>query len=420
MRRLAPILLVAALAVSACGVVGDGRDTVTIGALYPVSGRQGPGGVDEERGARLAVELANHDKTLPGRRIKLELVDVDTGSAAPTAMRALKGDGVDIVLGTYGSTISAPAAATAAREGMLLWETGAVGELTTDDGAVPGQSFFRIAPQGGHLGQAAVEFVRDQLSPLLGASDLRYAVAYVDDAYGRAVGLGAVHEVERGGGVMAGAFPYAARDVEEGGAADLVSRIAAVRPDVLFVSAYLDDGVALRKATIAAHVPLQASIGTSSSYCMPAFAVALGSGAVGLFASDKPDGAQVKPDALTDEGRRTLDWARTHFRDRYHEEMSAAALSGFANAWALVGHVLPASPTLAPADVAATALRLKLPAGTLANGAGLDLASPGQPDAGENRAAVSVIWQWVDARTQAVVWPPAFATRPLVAIPIEV
>ena len=50
---------------------------------------------------------------------------------------------------------------------MLLWETGAVGELTTDDGAVPGQSFFRIAPQGGHLGQAAVEFVRDQLSPLL-------------------------------------------------------------------------------------------------------------------------------------------------------------------------------------------------------------------------------------------------------------
>ena len=425
-RRVGGAVLVLALALvgSACGVVGDGRDTVTIGALYPISGRQGPGGVDESRGARLAVELANQDQTLPGRRIKLDLVDVDTGSAAPAAMRRLKDHGVDIVLGTYGSTISAPAAASAAREGMLLWETGAVGELTTDDGAAPGQSFFRIAPQGGHLGQAAVEFVRNQLSPLLPGAPvpgdgLRYAVAYVDDAYGRAVGLGAVHEVERGGGVMAGAFPYAAHDVEEGGAADLVNRIASVRPDVLFVSAYLDDGVALRKATIAAHVPLKASIGTSSSYCMPAFAVALGSGAVGLFASDKPDGAQVKPEALTAEGRRTLDWARTRFRDRYHEEMSPAALSGFSNAWALVGHVLPASASLTPADVAATALALKLPAGTLANGAGLDLAGPGQPDAGENRASVSVIWQWVDARTQAVVWPPAFATRPLVAIPIE-
>jgi ABC-type branched-subunit amino acid transport system substrate-binding protein len=413
-----------ALAASGCGVVGGGGDSVTIGALYPISGRQGPGGVDESRGARLAVELANRDGGIDGHRIKLKLVDVDTGSAAPAAMRDLARDGIRIVLGTYGSTISAPAAATAASEDMLLWETGAVGEITADDGAAAGESFFRIAPQGGRLGQAAVEFVRNQLSPLLGVADraepLRYAVAYVDDAYGRAVGLGAVHEVERGGGVMAGAFPYDVRQVEGDGAATLVERIAAVHPDVLFVSAYLDDGVALRKATIAAHLPLLASIGTSSSYCMPAFAVALGTGAVGLFASDKPDGAQVREEALTDEGRRTLRWARARFHDLYHEEMSAAALSGFANAWALVAHVLPASPSLTPADVAATARTLKLPAGTLANGAGLDLAGPGQPDAGENRAAVSVIWQWVDARTQAVVWPPAFATRPLVAIPIEI
>ena len=188
---------------------------------------------------------------------------------------------------------------------------------------------------------------------------------------------------------------------------------------MLFVSAYLDDGVAIRRATLDAHLPLQASIGTSSSYCMPAFALALGPGAVGLFASDKPDGAKVREEALTDEGRRTLRWARARFHDRYREEMSPAALSGFANAWALVGHVLPASPSLDPADVAATARAVKLPGGTLANGAGLDLAAPGQPDAGENRAAVSVIWQWVDARTQAVVWPPAFATRPLIAIPIQ-
>ena len=163
------LALAVTLAASACSVVGgDGRDTVTIGALYPISGRQGPGGIDEERGARLAVELADEDETLAGRRIQLNLLDVDNGSAAPAAMRRLKDDGVDIVLGTYGSTISAPAAAAAAKEGMLLWETGAVGELTTDDGAQPGRSFFRIAPAGGHLGQAAVEFVRNQLSPLWG------------------------------------------------------------------------------------------------------------------------------------------------------------------------------------------------------------------------------------------------------------
>jgi hypothetical protein len=69
--------------------------------------------------------------------------------------------------------------------------------------------------------------------------------------------------------------------------------------------------------------------------------------------------------------------------------------------------------------VAATARTTKLAAGTLANGAGLDLAPPGVADAGQNRAAVSVIWQWVDDHTQAVVWPPAFATRPLRAVAIQ-
>jgi hypothetical protein len=99
--------------------------------------------------------------------------------------------------------------------------------------------------------------------------------------------------------------------------------------------------------------------------------------------------------------------------------MSPAALAGFSNAWALVGHVLPAAAGLGAAEVAATARAMKLPAGTLSNGAGLDLAPPGARDAGENRAAVSVIWQWVDSHTQAVVYPPAFATRPLTSVAIQ-
>jgi hypothetical protein len=84
-----------------------------------------------------------------------------------------------------------------------------------------------------------------------------------------------------------------------------------------------------------------------------------------------------------------------------------------------VGHVLPASSGVDAGAVAEAARRVKLAAGMLPNGGGLDLAGPGVDDAGENRRATSVIWQWVDASTQAVVWPPAFATRPLQAIPIQ-
>lgn len=407
------VATVVGLAAGACSPT-SADDTVVLGALYPVSGRQGPGGVDEARGAALAVDLANERGGVGGAPVRLDVVDVDTADGAPAAMERFHDRGVDVVVGSYGSTISAPAARAAHRLGMLLWETGAVGEVGADAGA--GTSFFRLAPMGANLGRAAVAFVRDQLSPLLEAGEpLRYAVAYVDDAYGRAVGLGAAREAEASGQSLAGVFPYDLRGLD---AAALVRDIANAQPDVLFVSAYLDDGIAIREATVDQHVPLRATIGTSSSYCMPSFGATLGAAAVGLFASDKPDAAQLRADALSPAAAEELRWARERYRGLHGEDMSAAALAGFANTWALVGHVLPAARDLSPGAVAATARGLRLDPGSLPNGAGLDLAGPELPDAGENRGAVSVIWQWVAERTRAVVWPPAYATESLRLIPI--
>ncbi|MBA3654858.1 MAG: hypothetical protein H0W70_11785, partial [Actinobacteria bacterium] len=62
------------------------------------------------------------------------------------------------------------------------------------------------------------------------------------------------------------------------------------------------------------------------------------------------------------------------------------------------------------ASVRRAATRVRLPDGSLPNGSGLDLAPAGAADAGDNREATSVIWEWVAPATRAVVWPPAFAT----------
>ena len=413
-KRLSLVIVAVLLFASGCTTTAE-PDAFTLGAIYPISGLQGPGGAEEANGVKLAVELANERGGIQGRPVRLELLDVDRGDAAPRALGQLQRKGVDVVIGTYGSTISAPAAAAAQRRGMVLWETGAVGLVGSDAGA--GDTFFRLAPMGASLGRAAVAFVRDQLTTTLGSTGpLRYAVAYVDDAYGRSVGLGAAEEAKVSGQELVGTFPYSVRGLD---AEALVQEIAVTKPDVLFVSAYLEDGIALRKAQVSQGLRLKASIGTSSSYCMPSFAHALGPAAVGLFASDKPDGREVRLDALQPEAQKVLSWARDRYRELHGEDMTPAALSGFANAWALVAHVLPASAGLGAREVADAARSVKLPGGTLPNGAGLDLAGAGVDDAGENRRAVSVIWQWVDASTQAVVWPPAFATRPLKAIPIQ-
>ncbi len=384
---------------------------VVIGAVYPTGGSQGSGGLEEFRGVSLASVYVNHHGGVGGRPIRLLLEPADSWDAAPGAVERLAASAVTIVVGSYGSTISLPAAETAARRGMVFWETGAVGQLGT--AAAAGTHVFRVAPTGAALGRAAVAFVRDELTPRVRrARPLRYAAAYVDDVYGRAVGLGAVDEIRRSGLPLAAVLPY---DLAHVNYESLARRIAQARTDVLFVASYLEDAVALRRALLHVRVPLVASIGTSSSYCMPAFGLILGQEAVGLFASDKPDGDVLRPDSLSPEAAQMLAWARTEYNRQHGEAMSAAALAGFAGGIALFHHVLPLVRDVSPDAVAQAARKIHLPVGALPNGSGLAFAPPGAPNAGANMEAASVIWEWIRPNTRAVVWPPAFATHPIVS-----
>jgi branched-chain amino acid transport system substrate-binding protein len=408
-RRALGFLLGLALLASAC-TGGDGAPPVRVGALYPLSGSQGDGGIDEHRGVVLAADLANEDGGVGGRAIELESIDVPGADAAPGAVARLDADGVDLVLGSYGSTISAPAASEAASRGMLFWETGAVGMLPP--AADRGGLTFRVPPTGGVLGRAAIAYVADELAPSrdLDPTTLRYAVSFVDDVYGRSVARGATDAIRERSLRFVGSFGYDFRTVD---VHDLVRRIAAARPDVLFVSAYLEDAIALRRELVRQDVPLVANIGTSSSYCMPAFGATLGEDAVGVFASDKPSASAIDPGGLRPAAAALLARANAVYRDRWGADMSPAALAGFSAAWALFADVLAAAPTLAPDDVADAARAIDLPTGSLPNGSGLRFGAIGTPGAGDNLAAASVIWEWVAPGRAAVIWPPAFARSPL-------
>jgi branched-chain amino acid transport system substrate-binding protein len=411
MRRLPVVLIAGALVAASCS---GGRGTIVVGAVYPLSGSQGPGGIDEFRGVQVAADLINRAGGVDGRNVVLRPLDVRNPDGAAPAIDRLHREGVRFVLGSYGSTISRPAAAEAARLGMLFWETGAVGDML-DVGQ--GTLVFRVAPTGAVLGRVAVEFIQSQLAPLLHRSpeSLRFAVANVDDVYGRAVARGAVEEISASGLTLVGQFPYELAHPDFPG---LVQRMAAARPDVLFVSAYVQDAVALRRETVRQHLPLLASIGTSSSYCMPEFGATLGKDAVGLFASDKPDQEVIGRHGLSAQARDLLDRGGALYRSRYGKEMSAAALAGFSAALALFKWVMPRADGATPAEVARAALAIRLPVGSLPNGSGLQFAPAGSPDSGANIRAASVIEQWIGVRQRAVVWPPELATREVQAIPI--
>jgi branched-chain amino acid transport system substrate-binding protein len=412
-KRIAPLVALALLA-AACATAARASGPLVLGAVYPVHGGQGPGGTDEFHGVQLAAEYVNAHGGVDGRSVRLDLQAADSSDQAPRAVDALARAGVPVILGSYGSTISQPAAARSAAHGIMYWETGAVGLL--NEHTLTSDLVFRFSPTGASLGRAAVRFAHDRLLPALhaDANTARFGVVYVNDIYGNAVASGMVDQIRDAHGTLVGRFPY---DLQHVSYTDLVKRIVAARVQVLGVVAYEDDGVALRKEMVKERVPLIASIGTSSSYCMPMFGEELGKAAVGLYASDKPDGDVLDASKLAPEAGAALRWARAQFKLRFHKPMSAAALTGFSGAWALMRYVLPNAQSMTARAIANAARSVSLSEGSLPNGSGLAFAPVGQP--GNNLRAASVIWEWVKVGTRAVVWPPAFATSPIVPLRIQ-
>lgn len=409
MRR---ITILAAAIIAIAVLPGAASAEVTFGAIYPTGGSHGRGGLDEAEGVRLAVEYVNARGGLNGKRVRLREVPADAAEQTPGAVDRLADAGIPLIFGSYGSTLSKPAAERSEQRGVVFFETGAVGHLGM--AASKGDLVFRFPPTGETLGREAVSFGVEQVIPGLkrDPADLRYAVAYVDDVYGRSVGEGAVAEAKARGLNLAGVFPYTMPGVD---ARAIIAAVKASRADVLFISAYLEDGIALRKESVRQKLPLLASVGTSSSYCMHEFGAALGDDAIGLFASDKPDGHVLDPAKLRPDAAAALVWARTRFAERRDHEMTAPGLTGFAGAYAVLHHVLPGVKQLTPSAIAEALRSADVPLGALPNASGLDFA-PGSTD---NLRATSVIWQWVARGERAVVWPPTFATRELKVIPIR-
>lgn len=394
--------------------------SVVIGAVYPTSGGQGPGGIEEYRGVELAAQLANSQGGVHGRSIDLHLQETDSADMASGSVKTLIAQGAQVVLGSYGSTISLPASLTAYNAGKIFYETGAVGDLGMLAAQVPppdlGTRVFRFPPAGSVLGRSAIDFIANELAKNYPGRNLRYTVAYVNDDYGSEVGAGALSELKSLGLTLADQIPY---DLNTADYAQMATRIAQAHTDVLFVASYINDAVDLRQAILAQHVPLLVSIGTSSSYCLPQFGAELGQQAVGLFASDKPDGDVVKTDNLTPEAAQTLVWARKQYAARWGGQMSAAALTGFAGAWGLFHDILPRATAITPDAVSLAARQVDLPQGSLPNGSGLQFGAAGTRQAGENLQALSVIWEWTAPNTRQVVWPLSYATSPIVTLPVS-
>src|SRR6266699_3923374 len=363
MRRLVLVSIALLVVAAACGQSQSPTSSeLVLGAIYPLSGSQAQGGKEELAGVKAALQLAESSGAIK-TKVRLDVVDATTPEAATAAVDHLvRDDHVPAIFGTYGSS----------------------------------------------LGRMAVTFTNEVLIPSYHLQAPRVVVIQVGDVYGRSVGGGEVALAAKLGVSVADVVEYNpyAYDADA-----IAARVAAMHPDFVWDVSYLDDGVAIWQALLRDHVALKGAIGTSSAFCMPDFGRRLGSGAVGVYAADKPDG-DISSAAISPAGRALLDEARSVYaRTNGGASMSIPALAGLVGGWTLFHAVLGALPTSVSSEsIRAAALNVDVPVGDSVNGGGVRFGAAGSLDEGQNTRAAAVVGQWQAVGVMRVVYPSAYAT----------
>jgi branched-chain amino acid transport system substrate-binding protein len=400
-------LVVVLLPACSAGDLLQGKPTLVVGAIYPLSGPQAAGGKEELGGVRAALELAQQRGVALASRVQLKVIDAQTPDQAVAAVdRLIDGDHAQVIVGTYGSTLSVAASARADARHVVYWETGAVADDVTN-----GKSYvFRTVATGSTLGRMAARFTVAELMPKLGLAPAgtRVAIVHTNDFYGRSVAGGEAAEAATAGIGSVTSIEY---DPHAFDPETVVAQVAAAHPDFLWDVSYLDDGVAVWKTILAQHLPLRAAIGTSSAFCMPDFQKRLGVQAVGVYAADKPDQV-IAPDALTPAARTLLAQAIARFGiDNRGQAMEIPGVAGFVGGWTLFRDVMArvAGPVTS-ASIREAAMKVDIPAGGEINGAGMRFAPAGSADAGQNQRAAAVVGQWQAGGVMKIVYPAAYAS----------
>ncbi len=385
----------AALLASGCAPATAQPPPLRIGAIFPLSGSTASDAGDEYLGAQIAAQMVNAAGGIQGRQVSLDVRNVEFTGQVAGAVASLRSDGVPVVIGAYSSQLSIPAAAAVANAGMVYWETGAVADQVTGQGS---PLVFRVGADGADLGGNSGRFVLQQLVPRFGSSTGSSSAFLVtaDDAYAHSVADGARAALSAGGMPVTGEAVYNPFAPDWG---PVIAQLAAAKPSVLLLSSHVPDGVAFRRAFLAAGLQVKAFIGTTMAQCTD-FGAALGADAVGVFASDRPEYG-FNQSALSGSARTLFERFATAWSKNRPGAPTEEGISGFSAAWALFADALPGASHLDAQGIAASARALDLPNGSLPNGAGLlfstrpasSVRTPGPPrTSGSGRLRSSTRW----------------------------
>ena len=230
--RIAAALALASLGLLAAGCGGSSSDTFRVGLEAPLSGEQSVLGKGMLKGAELAATRLNAGSGILGKQV--EIVPIDDAADPATGVKAAKAaiaDGLDGVVGPYNSGVGI--------ETLPLYiEAGLVPIRLTSDASTNGLG-FTLQPMTYQIAPVASQALTDWL----GAESV--AIAYdPTQNYTVSVSKALKKSLEE-----AGVAVTAYEKVQPGKKSytDVVERLAAGKPDVIYAAVYFPEGGLIAK-----------------------------------------------------------------------------------------------------------------------------------------------------------------------------
>ena len=262
-------LLLAAIIAAGCAGPSDEAtvpESIKIGLVAPLSGGASDVGNDMKQAAILAVEEINADGGVLvaeyGVKIPLELVEGDTQTSPTEGVTAVErlitNENVVVLVGGFSSGVTLANQVPAAGKVPYVI-TGASSAQVTRRTEVDTSYFFHYCSTTDDYSQPILQFFVDELKPLVAADrDLKLALIYRDDAYGKGVIESSVAYIEDNELpielVAQEKYPGAETDFHA-----YLTKIADAKPDAVYTVGFVKD-------TASIYIQGQRDVGLNTVY----------------------------------------------------------------------------------------------------------------------------------------------------------
>ena len=230
------VLLITSMVSSFAKVDGD---TITLGAAVSLTGKYATNGEHTQRGYDLAVQVIN-DKggvNINGKKYKLAVKyyddESDANKAATLAQRLIEQDGIQYMLGPYGSGITIAVAPVTEKFQIPMIEANGASRALFTKGY---KYLFAVLNSADQYLNSAVDLMAEQaVAEGRKASDVKVAMAFEQDAFSLDVKLGVMDRVEahKMQLVIDDALPKELNDMTS-----TLQKVKALKPDLLIVSGH--------------------------------------------------------------------------------------------------------------------------------------------------------------------------------------